>query len=149
MIEIRSILCPIDFSDGSSRATDYAAGLAEKLGAQIHVLHVYTLPMLEPHQGRSPLSPELIAQMTDDAARGTTKIASGLKERGLEATPHVGDGAPYAEIVRFAKGLKVDLIAMGTHGRTGMNHLFLGSVAEKVCRLSPIPVLTVPLPKAV
>jgi universal stress protein A len=143
MIEIKSILCPVDFSAGSSHATDYASGLAEKLGAKVHVLHVYALPVLGSADAAKMLGPEVIAQMGDEAARSTNMVVESLRASGVEAEPHIGDGAPYAEIIRFAQALDVDLIVMGTHGRTGMSHLLIGSVAEKVCRLSPIPVLTV------
>src|SRR5690606_23316477 len=133
MIEIKSILCPIDFSEGSSYATRYAAGLAEKLGAKLHILHVYSLPVFGPSETTTTLSPEVIAQMNEEAAQSTTRIVRSLQEQGIEAEPHISDGAPHLEIIRFARAFDADLIVMGTHGRTGMNHLLLGSVAEKVC----------------
>jgi nucleotide-binding universal stress UspA family protein len=72
-------------------------------------------------------------------------LRQDLVEKGLSVTTHLATGAPYHEILKKSRQEKVDLIAMGTHGRTGVRHFLLGSVAEKVLRLSTCPVLTVPI----
>ena len=143
MIEIKTILCPVDFSSGASAATEYAVGLAEKLGARVHLLHVYPLPMLAAPDGGLMVTPEVVARMSTESERAISEVAARYVGRGAEIETHVSDGAPYAEILRKAEKIGADLIVMGTHGRSGIAHLLLGSVAEKVVRSSPIPVLTV------
>ncbi len=147
MVEIRTILCPIDFSPGSSAATTYAVELGTRLGATIHLLHVYPLPMLAAPDGGLMVTPEAVAHLSEEAARATRRIAAEWKAKGAAVETHVSDGSPHVEIVRTAESLPADLIVMGTHGRSGLAHLLLGSVTEKVVRTSTIPVLTVRLPK--
>jgi nucleotide-binding universal stress UspA family protein len=143
MIEIRTILCPVDFSPGASAATEYAVSLAEKLGARVHLLHVYPLPMLAAPDGGLMVTPEMVTRMSTESERAISEVAARYEGRGVEIETHVRDGAPYSEILRRAEQVGADLIVMGTHGRSGIAHLLLGSVAEKVVRSSLIPVLTV------
>ncbi len=147
MVDIRTILCPIDFSPGSSAATDYAVGLAQRVGAKVHLIHVYPLPMLAAPDGGLMVTPEAVAHLSEEAAKATRRIADEWAQKGVHLETHVCDGAPHVEIVRTADAIGADLIVMGTHGRSGLAHLLIGSVAEKVVRSSTIPVLTVRLPK--
>jgi nucleotide-binding universal stress UspA family protein len=147
MIAIRTILCPVDFSPGSSAATEYAIDLAETLGARVCLLHAYPLPMLAAPDGGLMVTPEVVAQMSEEAERAIGELAGRYEGRGVAIETRVGDGAPHAEILRVAGQVGADLIVMGTHGRSGLAHLLLGSVAEKVLRASTIPVLTVRMPK--
>ncbi len=142
MTEIRTILCPVDFSPGSDEATRYATSLAKKLGAKLHLVHVYPLPMLAAPDGGFMLPASVLSEISDSAARSLRKATDACKASGLEPETHLADGAPHVEILRVAERVKADLIVMGTHGRSGLAHLLLGSVAEKVVRSSPIPVLT-------
>jgi universal stress protein A len=146
MNDIRTILCPVDFSPGSAAAAEYAVMLTKKLGAKLHLMHVYPLPMLAAPDGGLMLPASVLTEVSDSAARALRKAADACKANGIEPETHLGDGAPHAEILRIAERISADLIVMGTHGRSGFAHLLLGSVAEKVVRSSSVPVLTTRLP---
>ena len=147
MPEIRRILVPTDFSPHSSEATAWAADLAGRYGAAITLVHVY--------QPVSMILPEgFVLKSADEIAGLLHSLDQALLEaRGELAriAPDVSvdsvllQGAPFAEIVRHAREKSFDLIVIGTHGRTGLKHALLGSVAEKVVRKSHCPVLTVRL----
>lgn len=146
---IKNILCPIDFSACSSEALDYAVELAKKLGADLHLLHVYQdplagIPFARPNTAGAPAAPlEVIEQAR--AARKTEieRLRKLCTDHGITTRVEEIEGVPAATIVKAASDNKTDLIVMGTHGRTGLAHVVVGSVAERVVRLSPCPVLTV------
>ena len=132
-LSIRQILFPTDFSDASRLAGATAADLARQFGARLHVLHVVP-PVTDP----TP-APAAVRAIADDLGRGlsiVTAVASGLVAR---------------QIAAYARKNAIDLIVIGTHGRTGVTRALLGSVAEAVVRHAPCRVLTVPaaLPPAV
>lgn len=147
MTDIKRILVPVDFSDCSSAALDTAAILALGFGATIDLLHVWDAP--------SVLAPETVvgkpdsfltlAEIADAHSRTSMeKFAEAARGRGIPIqSTHRIQGAAAERICRFAKDEGYDLIAMGTHGRSGFTHLLMGSVAERVLRHSPVPVLTV------
>lgn len=142
MIELQNILLPIDFSAPSEKATDYALTLARKFNATLHLLHVIEdpvvyIPMYESYPVPSRQQFETYAQTRLDNWI-TAEQAEGVK---LEVSWR--HGRPDVEIVEFAEDSGIDLIVLGTHGRGLAAHLLLGSVAEKVVRKSPCPVLTV------
>ena len=144
MALIHRILVPTDFSDGARHALDYAVEQARAFAASLVLAHAHTPPMIYAPEGvmLTPLwdEPELRAQLADSLA----KLAAEVRERGIaEVSTQLLDGTPWQEIVRAAAEDKCDLIVMGTHGRGGLKHLFLGSVAERVVRKAPCPVLTV------
>ena len=133
---VTSILVPTDFSPTSDAALRYAGQLALTFGAHLHLLHV---------PGRTGEHMEAdypIEQFGAPVARLESFFAASELER-LHPTYAIRVGTPAEEIAVYAESLGIDLIVMGTHGRTGLAHLFLGSMAEKVLRNSPIPVLTV------
>lgn len=143
---VRDILCAIDFSPTAERAATFAAELAAGLGAHVHLAHVLpiampTMPMPEigvaPQEVIAPPS----AQLAEDARRALGRLADDL---GLEPRLHVVTGSASREIVRLAREIGADAIVVGTHGRTGLAHMLLGSVAERVVRTSSVPVLVVP-----
>jgi nucleotide-binding universal stress UspA family protein len=139
MIEIRNSLLPLDFSETSLVATKYAAELAAKFSARLHVIvdpKVY-LPMFDSSPMPSRVEFEEYAQGCLDAWV-LPEIADSLQveRRWIH-------GSPFVEIVRDAKQISSDLIVIGTHGHGLAAHLLLGSVAEKVVRKPPCPVLTV------
>lgn len=146
----RRILVPVDYSEGSAAALAYAAALAEKLGAALDVVHVWDRPayvsetvLVGPPDQKRPLS-ELIrenaaAEMKSFIARAAIPARVSLETRLLS-------GNPSATILNELRAGGHELLVVGTHGRTGLRHLLLGSVAEKLVRLSPVPVLTVPSP---
>jgi len=135
------ILVPIDFEAASKRAIEIAKELASKLGGEVLLVHVYQLPVYT-YPGLEPtLLPGFYGEVTAAAQRALDDAA---KREGVRAILREGD--PSIEILDVAEKEKANMIVMGTHGRTGLAHLFLGSVAEKVVRKSPIPVLTVRAP---
>jgi nucleotide-binding universal stress UspA family protein len=145
-ILLRRILVPTDFSDKSKVALTYAVALVEQFKASIHLLHVveaivgiYTAPW-EP---RDELDRAIASSAWDDL---NGLLPSDDRKR-LDAEFALEWGTPFVEIVRYARAHEIDLIAMGTHGRSGVEHLLMGSVAENVVRSSPCPVLTVRHPE--
>jgi nucleotide-binding universal stress UspA family protein len=145
MKPITRILVPTDFSDCATRALEYAIELASKLSASIVLLHVYLPPVVYMPdgiwalpQGAPNVHDKLRAALEALAAR-TRQAASRPVEIAL------AEGDPAKEIVKAATDYACDLIVIGTHGRTGLSHLVLGSVAEKVVQRGHCPVLTVAL----
>ena len=142
---ISRILVPVDFSPHSDLALDYATTLAGRLGASLHVLHVVE-PVSAPVGGGELYMPDLSefhASLVADAERRMEDCRAHASAAGVPATTGVFLGQTATTIASTATEKECDLIVMGTHGRTGLGHLFLGSVAEKVTRLAPCAVLTV------
>lgn len=143
---IRRILIPLDFSDDSLNALKYACELARPLGAELLILYV-----LEPIYFATPA--DVYATNTNlamlmDEQRGVgsqqlARISAELTKKGQRARTVLKTGSPAHVIVDTAKTARADLIVMATHGRTGLAHLVMGSVAEKVVRTAACPVLTV------
>lgn len=140
------ILVPIDFSPDADRALDYAMALAGVLQARLTLLHVIApLPLVGAEMNGTALATyldELEAQNTQTMAAYRDRVT----HTGLPCDVAVVLGAPYQVIIDTAHSKQVDLIVMGTHGRTGLRHLFLGSVAERVVQLAPCAVLVVRSP---
>jgi nucleotide-binding universal stress UspA family protein len=142
-------LVPIDLSEYANQALDYAITLAGKLGARVTLLHVIQpLPL-----GGVDMGVILPATYFQDLEAEIRRDMASLLERvtaaGLEGDIVIVHGVPFHEIIEAAKTQQVDLIVMGTHGRTGLLQVFLGSVAEKVVRLAPCPVLVARQPTVV
>jgi universal stress protein A len=142
MMELHHILAPTDFSEHSQQAIQYARELAQAFGATLVLVHVVELPPypiegLPPSQLGGTLLEDLEQQATSDLAQVLAQEAE------VTVVRRVVVGIPYRRIVEVAADEKVDLIVMATHGRTGFSHLFMGSVAEKVVRAAPCPVLTI------
>jgi len=135
-----NILVPTDFSRSSYAAFAAAAFIAGKFKAKVYLLHVLEpIPVLAFKLGLSQA--ELDERVLKQAATDLKKAARRLRVRGAELL--LRKGTPHKEIVRVVKEKKIDLIVMGTCGRTGLEHVLLGSVAEKVVRHAPCQVLTV------
>ena len=136
MLHIRRILYPTDFSSFSNQAYLHAVGLAETYGASLSVVYVYT-------------------PGADGGNGSDRKYWRNLLEQVHPANPNIPvyhvflEGDPATEIVRYAADAAVDVVVLGTHGRTGVERLMMGSVAEKVMRDSPCSVLVVKVPKGV
>lgn len=143
MPAFRRILLPTDFSDRAETARAYAALLAQTFGAELHLLHVLQEPIaVLPESGLAVAPPAInLSELTVAAENGLAAIT--VAEPGRIAARVVRSGLPAEEIVRYAEEAAVDLIIQGTHGRTGLAHVLLGSVAEKVVRKAPCAVLTV------
>ena len=138
---IKKILVPTDFSEGSEQAVQYAAMMARTLRAHVclvHVIQPYAYAMTETFNVVDHYSAlKTIAEPMLDQAR------KGLQKGGLTVETDLLSGVAHREILEKARRTGADLIVMGTHGRSGVDHLLLGSVAEKVVRMSPCPVLTI------
>lgn len=147
MPAIQRILVPTDFSPHSNEATAWAAELAGRFGAAITLVHVYQPVSMILPEGFVLKSAEEIASLMSslDAALAEARdqLAAAAPQVKVDST--LLEGAPFAEIVRHAREKGFDLIVIGTHGRTGLRHALLGSVAEKVVRKASCPVLTVRL----
>jgi nucleotide-binding universal stress UspA family protein len=140
------ILVPTDFSDASELAVDAAAMLARELGAKITVVHVH-----DPDALRAPAtiawSPAEVKNLSDEIERSIDASFAILKEQRLKGIPDVDsvivhDASASRAICDLAENLGTDLIVISTHGRTGLKHLLIGSVAERVVRHATCPVLT-------
>ncbi|MFW6051688.1 MAG: universal stress protein [Myxococcota bacterium] len=147
MTTISRILSPIDFSKTSEHALEYALNLAEGLGAEVHVLHVYQLPMYTMPDGALLAGPDVATRVLETSREALGEVVDRHAQRGVPIERHLTEGVPHAEIDRVAREVGADLIVMGTHGRSGLGHLLLGSVAERVVRSSAVPVLTVRHPQ--
>lgn len=141
MLPVRSILHPTDFSDNARQAFALACGLARDYKAELIVMHVLTPPVVVYGDGIIPVDPEGEEQRAQEKLNAIAPPAAelSLRRRLLE-------GEPAAEIMRVAREMSCDLIVMGTHGRTGLERFFVGSVAEEVMRQAPCPVVTVRVP---
>jgi nucleotide-binding universal stress UspA family protein len=144
MPPIRKILCPVDFSEGSERAVAYAASLARQLGASIELVHVWASPVYAFPDGALILGAEAVDRLTTDLRGQLDACVARHADRDLLVAGRLVQGDSPREIVAVAKAIDADLVVMGTHGRTGLARALVGSVAERVVRTSPVPVLTVP-----
>lgn len=141
----RKILVPTDFSETANTALYYAKELALQFGAELHLLHVCEDPML---LGGWPLSePGSAPEVGEEAAALRAQLTNLIppeRRKELKAEVHVILGDPTgAAISRYAKDGEFELIVMGTHGRGAISHALMGSVAEKVVRSAPCPVMTI------
>ena len=143
MIRLKKILCPTDFSEHSRSSLVYACELALKFGAELHLLHIMQdLVTIVPEAGMSFVPPgDYLEQMKISATQALEKVP-GEAFHGPTVRA-VRTGPPFVEIVRYAREEEIDLIVLSTHGRSGLAHVLLGSVAEKVVRKAPCPVLTI------
>jgi nucleotide-binding universal stress UspA family protein len=145
----KRICCPIDFSDASRAAMEVAADLARRTGAELWLLHAYPVPGYTFPDGSVVASPKMLQDLADGAQRHLDEwraAAEGLGAPRVETAKEAGE--PAAEIVAFARERGVDLLVLGTHGRTGLEHALMGSIAERVVRKAHCPVLTVRPPPA-
>ena len=140
-METQHFLVPLDFSEHAEKALQYAIELAQKVPAHITLLHViHTMPLGVTEMGAS-LPYSYLQEMEADIAQAMDAYLQQVQEAKLQGEVKTVHGVPFQEIVEHAKADRIDLIVMGTHGRTGLQHVLLGSVAEKVVRLAPCSVL--------
>jgi universal stress protein A len=145
MAMFKHILVPIDFSAPSDAALDYARTVATQFGGSLHLLHVAEDPYRAFYSAEVYV-PEVEGLRDEILSDSLTRLKALLRASDLDnlhAKAEAMIGTPAATIVEYAAGRGIDLIVMGTHGRGGMSHLLLGSVAERVVRTAPCPVLTV------
>jgi nucleotide-binding universal stress UspA family protein len=138
--KFRRILCPIDFDYNSTAALEIARELAEARGATVHLLHVAKVPS---HDMDVPVPFDPDPRWERAARAKLEDIARDRLEGRVPYQLHVISGTPDDDVVRMAHELEADLVVMATHGRKGLSHFILGSVAERVMREARCPVLTV------
>jgi nucleotide-binding universal stress UspA family protein len=148
MTQFETILVPVDFSDHSQEALDTAMQIAQLFGSTIHLLHCYHLQTA----GISPYGIVLPSGYYDDIREAAEKRLNDWHERvsneGIKVQSILSADSPSLAINLAADEIKADLVVMGTRGLSGLKHAMLGSVAERVVRLAPCPVLTVKGPEA-
>ena len=139
--KLRNILFATDFSEASLHALPYVAGIAGKLGSSVYLCHI-----VEPNPlvfSAPEAAPRLYEGMRDQAITKLEALAHSPELKDLDPKTVVGEGAIGDALPNLIVEKKIDLIVMGTHGRTGMRRLLLGSAVEAVCRVATCPVLTV------
>jgi nucleotide-binding universal stress UspA family protein len=145
MSQIRKIVFGTDFSEVSERALDRLLELARALAASVDVVHVYALPSFNlPIEGAVMPTAAYAAKLTDRLQESLDAALARHRDAGVPLQGHLRAGNAHEELVLVAGELGADLIAIGTHARTGAAHAFLGSVAERVVRGADRPVLTLP-----
>ncbi len=145
MITLKTILVPTDFSEASESALSYGKAMAGAFGSALHLVHV--MEDLLAHAWAAEVYVASMPQLRDEIEKESRQRLAAMltdeERRQYRIETALLAGNPFVEIVRYAKAQDVDLIVMGTHGRGPIAHMLLGSVAEKVVRKSPCPVLTV------
>lgn len=143
-MNIQHILVPLDFSADAEQALTCAMEIAQAFQARLTLMHVLYLPWTT----EVNLS-AYVADMEAGAQQEMKACQKRVQEAGLTVDTMIVSGTPFREISETAKTQQVDLIVMGTHGRTGMEHLLIGSVAERVVRLATCPVMVTRRPKSI
>jgi len=147
-IRMSRILCPVDFSQSSDYSLGYAVDFARMFDAQLTLLHVVEVPFLPSYAmaGVPDLSLPL-EQIEEGARTGLARLTEECRKKHQKVETELRTGSAFMEIISYAREIDADLIVMGTHGRTGLGHIIIGSVAEKVVRKAPCPVLTIRHPE--
>ncbi|MCA9072884.1 MAG: universal stress protein [Planctomycetaceae bacterium] len=146
MIQLKQILLPVDFSECSGEATKYACAFTEQFQAELHLLHVVEQigSTIAETTAEMASAFEDYLEMAD--AKALAKLGQVLEPNwveGQQVTLATRLGSPFVNIIEYTKEHQIDLIVIGTHGRSGLSHVLIGSVAERVVRMAPCPVLTV------
>ncbi len=140
----KKVLCPIDFSEPARAAMNVAVEICGQFGAELTLFHAYELPGYTLPEGSVVASPKMLQDLADQAEGHLAewqRIAASMGAQRVETRKGVGE--PALEIVQLAREGGFDLVVVGTHGRTGLRHAILGSIAERVVRRCACPVLTV------
>jgi len=141
---VRRILVPVDFSEYSKDALQYAANLGRHFGAELLMVYVVESVGYPADLGYGQVDISAIEKELSDRARGELdKLAAKYAGTNLKITSVVHTGRPFVEILRAAREFGIDMIVIATHGHTGVEHMLFGSTAEKVVRKAPCPVLVV------
>jgi nucleotide-binding universal stress UspA family protein len=146
-ISIKKILCPVDFSEHSDHALRYAAAFASAYDAELEVFNVLEPPVLPSYStGGIPDLSQAIERIKQDGQQRLDELVEKLRQSHPRTVGRMVVGTPFVEIIERARGGNFDLIVIGTHGASGLKHVLMGSVAERVVRKAPCPVLSVKHP---
>ena len=147
MLEIHKIVCPVDFSPCAEHALAYAQELAKRFDAELSLVHAYEDPAAYvtpvPMSGYVGPSADLLLELRKQLEVRLEQCMSQVAKNGVRVRSELLEGTPYRVVLDWAKEYKADLIVIGTHGHTGLTHALLGSVTERVVRMSECPVLTI------
>ena len=140
-MKIQKILCPLDFSDVSQKLLDYSVSFAKTNKAKLVLLHVIDHPHLYDNYQILAITPaEISEKLEKQAQKELSKIVNQIKNK-IKVDMLVRNGKPFIEIIRSAKDIDADLVIIGSHGRSAIAHVLIGSTSEKVARKAPCPVL--------
>jgi nucleotide-binding universal stress UspA family protein len=139
----KMILVPTDFGEPSDCAIKYAVELAKAMGSQIVLMHAYELPIIGFPDGAIVATAELTSRILEGAQVGLDRQIKSHEGAGIPIRGLIKQGDPWAMVNETVEDIAADLVVMGTHGRTGIPRMLIGSVAEKVVRTAKVPVLTV------
>lgn len=143
------ILVPTDGSETAELAVEHAIDLAEQYGADVHTLYVVDTDSMSLSLGAEQVDRieqghyDEMDEVRDRADRATSYVADRAAERGLEVVEHVSAGKPHSQIATYVEDNGIDLVVMGSHGRSGVKRALLGSVTERTLRSTHVPVLVV------
>lgn len=144
MKPFRKLLVPVDFSEHSARAVSVAAELARSSGGTLDLVHVYDVVAYPVPEGYALFTPQQLERLFAEIQQRLAEMKALAQAEGApRVETHLREGITDADICQLAREGSFDLIVMGTHGRRGLSHVLLGSVAERVLRAAPCPVLTV------
>ena len=144
MIEMKNLLFPVDLSGVSSKIASSVIALAEKLDAEIHLVHVaVTLEEISGLYGPAPALVDFEKEVISGAQRELEKFERGFFKDYPKKKRVVLQGDPIEELIEYIRTEKIDLVVMGTHGRKGADKILFGSVADQMVKNSPVPVMTV------
>jgi universal stress protein A len=137
------ILYPVDFSDYAEEILEYAVAVASRFNSELHLIHVIpNLNYFTPYE--SFLTPENMVAIERNIETEVDRDLTALAEKvSVPVKKVTKTGVTFVEIIEYVKEAGIDLVVMGTHGRSGIEHVLIGSVAEKVVRKAPCPVLTI------
>lgn len=145
MVRLQKILVPVDFEEASRRAVLYALDIADKFNGVVKLLHIWQPPHFVDPEAQLHIQGLTVQSLGDYARKSAQRQMDRFLKQfkgGDQVEQRIETGDPANVIANVAREENFDLIVMGTHGRTGLSHLLLGSVAEKVVRVAPCPVLT-------
>ncbi|MEO6420848.1 MAG: universal stress protein [Polyangiaceae bacterium] len=146
-LELRTILVPVDFTETSDRALDYAVALAAKFQAKVFVMHAYEIPIYGFPDGAFVATGDVAARLATAAEKALDSLVRSRSDAGVPIVAALRTGVPWEEANAYASEIDADLIVIGTHGRRGLARALLGSVSEQVIRTTPRPVLVIHGPR--
>jgi nucleotide-binding universal stress UspA family protein len=144
MVKIEHILHPTDCGENSNHALKYACSLATQFSANLHILNVVEDLEAKVAAYGAVMDMDLNEKNREVAMEKINELPDKVIDHQGDVTRHIIEGEPFIEIIKYAKKNAIDLIVMGTHGYTGLEHLLIGSVAENVVRKASCPVLVIP-----
>ncbi|MDB4998851.1 MAG: Universal stress protein UspA [Myxococcaceae bacterium] len=147
MLTIRSILVPVDFTETSDRALDYAVAMAARFEATVVAMHAYEIPVYGFPDGALVASGEVATRISEAAQKALDRLVEARQNKGVKLTALLRTGVAYDLANTVADEIDADLIVIGTHGRRGLARALLGSVAENVIRTAKRPVLVIHGPR--